>query len=179
MWSALGILLLTASVVTAQTVRLQDGTSPNLATVDSTGALKVNTAGGSGGTTGTQTVSAAALLVRAIPNLYCENTAAISQATSTQVIAGTANTKTYLCTVFVFSGTTQNVSVVEGTGGTCGSNTVGMVGGTSPVIAFVANQGFVIASTGPTLRTAGTATNVCLLQSGAGVLGGTITWHQE
>jgi hypothetical protein len=113
--------------------------------------------------------------------IFCNHWTAVNQTASTQIITGAASKQTYICNVFLFSATAQNINIVEGTGTTCATGTAGMLGGataaTGPNLA--ANQGFVLpASTVPWLKTATAADNVCLLQSGTGQVSGVIVWTQ-
>ena len=55
----------------------------------------------------------------------------ITSATTTRIIAPTASKKTYICHIFMVSAIANNIGIVEGTGGTCGAGTAGVVGGTT------------------------------------------------
>lgn len=107
----------------------------------------------------------------------------ISTATTTNIITGGSSKKTYICHAFLFTAAANNVALVEGTtGGTCGSGTAGIMGGTtaSSGLNLTANQGFVL-GTG-VASVAATATNnndVCIITSAATQLSGVISYVQQ
>ncbi len=157
------LLLLLPTGALAQTVRLQDGIGTNRATVNADGSLKVDT-------TGSPTTGQPA---------NCTTTAIVNQAASAQVIAGTANTRIYICAVILVSAGAQNVSVVEGTGAVCATGITGMIGGTAGSVALAANGGFAGVAAGPWISTATAANNVCVIQSAANNVSGTITYRRQ
>src|SRR5215472_12155026 len=55
----------------------------------------------------------------------------ISQTTSTQLITGRPNTRTYICSFFYNGADAENLSLVEGTGSVCATNTFALVGATT------------------------------------------------
>jgi hypothetical protein len=101
----------------------------------------------------------------------------INLTASGQLITGVANKQVYICTMQFVTTTAQNIALVEGTGATCGTNTVGIAGGNTAATGWnlAANQ--VIAFDNPgywSVSTATAADNVCLLLSGAGQTSGYI-----
>mgnify|MGYP001602080522 CR=1 FL=1 len=74
----------------------------------------------------------------------------ISQATSTQLFAGTSAKKTYVCHIIAVGADAENISLVAGTGSVWGTNTVAMIGGTTAATGpnLSANGGFSIGSGG-------------------------------
>lgn len=105
----------------------------------------------------------------------------ISTATTTRIIAPASAKKTYICGMFLWAGGTNNVGIVEGTGGTCGTGTAGVVGGTTAATGLVmtAQNAFVMTSTGyAQLATAGTNVDFCLITSAAQQLSGHVVWVQ-
>lgn len=155
---AAGTLLLPL-VAFGQTVRLQDGTGPNRASVNSAGALAVtlSTAGASG-------------------NNVCTSVIAINQTASATVITGVANQRIYICGIFLLSAGAQNVSVTEGTGTNCGTGAAALIGGTTASVALGANAGFVMTAGTPFMRTQTNGDNLCVLQSATSNVSGTITY---
>ena len=69
----------------------------------------------------------------------------IATATTTRIITPSASNKTYICSVDLLAFAANNVAVVEGTGGTCGAGTAGVIGGTTTAtgISFAAQGGLV------------------------------------
>ncbi len=150
-----------------------------------------NAAGIGGSATGAAVPSAARYIAGAgsgaagAPNLtgaiFCDNWTNINQIAGAQLITGVASKQTYICNLFLYSATAQNVALVEGTGVVCATGTAGLLGGATAATGqnLAANQGFVLpASTVPWRKTATAADNVCLLQSGTGQVSGVIAWAQ-
>lgn len=105
----------------------------------------------------------------------------ITTATTTRIVSPSASNKTYICNLFITSAAADNVGIVEGTGGTCGSGTAGVIGGTTAANGpnFSANGGFAIGNGGATVaKTAGTNVDLCLITSAATPLAGVIGWVQ-
>lgn len=109
----------------------------------------------------------------------CQTTAnstargSIASATTTRIITPSASNKTYICSVDLLSFAANNVAVVEGTGGTCGSGTAGVIGGTTTGtgISFAAQGGLVKGGAGFFVwNTAGTNVDFCLITSTTGPL---------
>ncbi len=106
----------------------------------------------------------------------------ISTATTTRLVAPAAAKKTYICGLFLFSAGTQNVGIVEGTGGTCGTSTAGVIGGTTAATGpnLTAQTGFVLPNTGyAQAATAGTNVDFCLITSAAVQVSGVLQWVQQ
>jgi hypothetical protein len=105
----------------------------------------------------------------------------MTSATTLRVVAPTSAKRTYICYMFMISAIANNVAVVEGTGGTCGSSTAGVVGGTTAAngLNLAANSGAVFQAGGnAAVATAGTNVDLCLITSAAGPLAGHIKWVQ-
>ncbi len=122
-----------------------------------------------------------ALIVNLSPNVPAYCTAApiaINQSASTDVRTFT-NTG-FICGIALISGTQQQVSVVYGTGSTCGTGTVALWGATtadgSHGMPVAANGGFTQSFSPPV--SFASAQHLCVLQSGAGLLSGTI-WYAD
>lgn len=97
----------------------------------------------------------------------------ITSATTTRIITPSASNKTYICSVDLLAFAANNVAVVEGTGGTCGSGTAGVIGGTTTGngISFPAQGGLVKGGAGFFVwNTAGTNVDFCLITSTTGPL---------
>ncbi len=106
----------------------------------------------------------------------------ISQIGNTQIVTGTAAKKTYICSMMIVAADAENVSVVSGTGSTCGTATGALIGGptaaTGPNLA--ANGGFSMGNGQGTVAVGLTvADNFCLFQSGTGRIGGVVTFVQQ
>ena len=95
----------------------------------------------------------------------------------------TSAKKTYICYLFVTSAAADNVGIVEGTGGTCGTGTAGVIGGATSANGpnFAANGGVSLTAGGKTAVavTAGTNVDLCLITSAATPLAGVIKWAQQ
>lgn len=106
----------------------------------------------------------------------------ITTATTTRIVAPTSAKKTYICYLFLTSAAADNIGIVEGTGGTCGTGTAGVVGGTTAANGpnFAANGGMAMSAGGKTAVafTAGTNVDLCLITSAPTPLAGTIKWVQ-
>jgi hypothetical protein len=105
----------------------------------------------------------------------------ISTATTVRFAAPTASKKTYICAISLIVGAADNVNIIEGTGGTCGTATAGVTGGTTAASGFnfPANGGIVSGNGGfAVAATAGTNVDTCLITSAAVQLSGHITFVQ-
>jgi hypothetical protein len=103
----------------------------------------------------------------------------ISQTTGTQLFAGTASNRTYVCSVHVVSATAQNIALVSGTGTVCATSTGAMAGGTTAATGwnFAANGGLVLGNGSATVAKSDTdADNICILMSSTGQLSGTLSY---
>lgn len=102
-------------------------------------------------------------------------TGVITSATTTRIVAPSASNKTYLCMFFTKASAADNVAVVEGTGGTCGTGTAALLGGTTTANGLVfgtAGDGLLLQAGGKVavIQTAGTNVDTCLITSTAGPL---------
>lgn len=106
----------------------------------------------------------------------------ITTATTTRIVAPSASNKTYICSLLLTSAAADNVGIVEGTGGTCGSGTAGVIGGTTAANGpnFAANGGLFIQAGGKVsvAQTAGTNVDLCLITSASTPLAGGINYVQ-
>lgn len=103
----------------------------------------------------------------------------INQTANTQLLTGTASNRTYICAISLVTATAQNIALVAGTGSVCGTSTVGLSGGTTAATGwnFAANGGIAEGGANATIKkTTVDADNVCLLQSGAGQVSGTLSY---
>jgi len=108
-----------------------------------------------------------------------KNYQTISQTTNTQLFAGTASKKTYVCHIIVVGADAENISLVSGTGSVCATNTAAMIGSTTAAagLNLSANGGFSIGNGGFGVAiSAVNADNVCLFQSGSGRVSGVMTY---
>jgi hypothetical protein len=125
--------------------------------------------------------------VRAVAVDPCEATAqsyapiSITTATTTRIVTPSASNKTYICGLILVTAAANNVGIVEGTGGTCGSGTAGVIGGTTAANGpnYSANGGMVLqAGKVAHAQTAGTNVDLCLITSAATPLAGGIKYVQ-
>jgi hypothetical protein len=101
----------------------------------------------------------------------------ISQTASAQLVTGTAAKKIYICSINLVTAAANNVAMVEGTGTVCATSTAGMAGGTTAATGwnFAANGGLTQGNgMGSIMAEATNADNLCLLQSAAVQLSGSI-----
>lgn len=105
----------------------------------------------------------------------------ITSATTTRIVTPSASNKTYICGLIIVTGAANNVAIVEGTGGTCGTGTAGVIGGTTAANGsnFSANGGLVLQA-GKTAhaQTAGTNVDLCVITSSVGPYAGGIKYVQ-
>jgi hypothetical protein len=105
----------------------------------------------------------------------------LSTATTSRFAAPAASKKTYICSIVLVAGAADNVNIIEGTGGTCGTATAGVAGGTTAATGFnlSANGGLTMGNgQGAIFATAGTNVDMCLITSAAVQLSGHITYVQ-
>lgn len=108
--------------------------------------------------------------------------ASISQTTNTRIITGTSAKKIYICAINIGpNADAENISLVEGTGSTCGTSTIAVPGTPAAAAAngwqMAANGGLTYGSgMGTIAATSVNADDVCLLQSGSGRIAGGISY---
>jgi hypothetical protein len=110
---------------------------------------------------------------------HLEANVSITSATTTRVIAPSASNKVYICRMFLNANADGDVGVVEGTGGTCGTGTAALIGGTTAAngLQLASKGGVQLLNGGRTVKTtAGTNVDVCLITADAGPLTGTINY---
>lgn len=109
--------------------------------------------------------------------------AVINTTASAQLIAGAAGKQTYVCWIqFSLSAVADNVSLVEGTGSTCGTGTAGMAGGATAATGWNLLANASVTGGGYTSfgwKTATLADNVCFLVSSASQISGVIQYVQQ
>lgn len=110
------------------------------------------------------------------PSLQCPFALGISQTTSTKLVAGQTGRKMHICGVSLVSASAQNVSLVEGTGTVCATGTLGLYGGSTASAAFAANGGIHSLLDRIQIPMQQGGDDICLLQSGAGNVSGTLTY---
>lgn len=122
-----------------------------------------------------------AAVVAVSPNAapVCTGVTAITQTTSTDVKTFT-NTG-FICSIVLVSDTAQFVAVVEGTGSVCATGGAALLGSTTvgSGLSLAANGGFSAVAATPWLKMITSADHLCVLQSGAGRVGGVITWQDH
>lgn len=85
----------------------------------------------------------------------------------------------HICGIFALGADAENLSLVEGTGSTCGTNTLAMLGGSTAANGpnFGAGAGWVEGFANADITSQSVIGNdVCLLQSGAGRVAGNLSY---
>jgi hypothetical protein len=112
---------------------------------------------------------------------HAKSYASISQTANTQLVAGTASKKIYVCSIHMVAAAATNVAVVEGTGTVCGTGSAG-VGGFGGATAatgwnFAANGGIALGNGDSSLGAEGASgDNLCIFNSGSGQVSGGISY---
>ena len=110
--------------------------------------------------------------------------ASINQTGNTQLVAGTAAKKIYVCSIHVVAAAATNVAVVEGTGSVCAAGTAGVSGFGGATAAtgwnFAGNGGIALGNGDSSLGAEGTSgDNLCIFNSGSGQVSGGISYVVE
>jgi hypothetical protein len=110
--------------------------------------------------------------------------ASINQTGNTQLVAGTAAKKLYVCSIHVVAAAATNVAVVEGTGSVCATGTAGVSGFGGATAAtgwnFAGNGGIALGNGDSSLGAEGTSgDNLCIFNSGSGQVSGGISYVVE
>ena len=106
----------------------------------------------------------------------------IGSAIGTRIITGTTAKKTYICYIAFATGLSNNVAIVEGTAAGCGSNTLGVIGGTTTGagIILAANGSWALGNGSASVaNTAVAANDFCLITSSNGPLSGVVISVQQ
>ena len=107
--------------------------------------------------------------------------ASINQTANTQLVAGTASKKIFVCSIHVVAAAATNVAAVEGTGSVCATGTAGLSGFGGATAAtgwnFAANGGIALGNGDSSLGAEGTSgDNLCIFNSGSGQVSGGISY---
>jgi hypothetical protein len=107
--------------------------------------------------------------------------ASISQTGNTQIVAGSASKKIYVCSIHVVAAAATDVAVVEGTGTVCGTGSAGVSGFGGATAAtgwnFAANGGIALGNGDSSVGAEGTSgDNLCIFNSGSGQVSGGISY---
>jgi hypothetical protein len=110
--------------------------------------------------------------------------ASINQTGNTQLVAGSAARKIYVCSIHVVAAAATNVAVVEGTGSVCATGTAGVSGFGGATAAtgwnFAGNGGIALGNGDSSLGAEGTSgDNLCIFNSGSGQVSGGISYVVE
>jgi hypothetical protein len=105
----------------------------------------------------------------------------INQTANTQLVAGTASKRIYICSIHVVVAIATNAALVEGTGSVCATGTAGVSGFGGATAAtgwnFAANGGIALGNGDAAVGAEGTnADNLCLFNSGSGQVSGGISY---
>lgn len=117
--------------------------------------------------------------VTAVP--VCDTFAAvnISTATTTLLVTGTSGRHVRVCSLNLVAGAAQNVTLISGTGSTCGTGTAAIIGSTTASSGwnFAANGGIALGNgIGTVLRTVATGDSICAVTSAAAQLSGSLAY---
>ena len=102
----------------------------------------------------------------------CQTVVLVNQTASADLYTS-VNTG-HICAVSLSASATVTVSLVEGTGSTCGTGTAALIGGTSAAMTLTTAPFNAVAAS-PWLKMKTAADHLCLIQSGAGTVAGVIT----
>jgi hypothetical protein len=110
------------------------------------------------------------------PSLQCPYVVAISQTANTRLVANPGGKAIHICGFSIVNAAAQSVSLVEGTGSTCGTGTRGLYGGTSASASFAANSGVGMMTDRIIIPMQNLGDDICLLQSAANNASGILTY---
>ena len=138
-------------------------------------------------TTAANPLAAGANVIGYVSNDPCayqaKTTAAFSGSTGEFVIIpNTASKKTTICSISYRIASAGNVSIVTGTGTTCGTSAAALSGSTTAVSGLpeAANGGEALGSGGATVMASSLASgDICVLQSGTALVAGSATYVQN
>ena len=147
-------------------VELYDGGGTNKAAISAGGALSVTPTG--------------VVLDPCQANAATILPIAIATGTTTNILTGTSGKKIYVCYLYMQTGIANNVAVIQGTtGGTCGSSTLALVGGTTAATGLLnaANSGQAMGNGGFTvMQTTVNNNDICIITSASGPLSGVMKY---
>jgi hypothetical protein len=108
--------------------------------------------------------------------------AAISITGNTQILNGVSGQQIYICSLNLMSSAADSVSVVEGTGSTCGTSTAAVFGGTTAAAGWAMGPNGPPIQLGsgrsPVARTVSVGDNLCIFVSSGATLAGSISYLQ-
>lgn len=128
---------------------------------------------------------AAGSLSSAIPDPCVTGTKAffpvnIATGTTTVIHAAVSSNNFYICSINLVAAAAQTISVIDGTGGTCGSGTpTGLTGGATAATgwSFAANGGITLGNgLGTVAKTSGTNRDMCLITGQSAQISGTVVY---
>lgn len=113
----------------------------------------------------------------------CTFTIPVSLTANTQIVAApNANMFIYICAYQMgTAGTAESASIVEGTGATCGTGTLGVIGGATAATGVPVNTSSLQlgGGIGYVAKTAKAGDNVCILVSSNSQVGGVISYDLD
>lgn len=98
------------------------------------------------------------------------------------LVPGVSAKRIYVCTLSLVGNPAATVSLIEGTGATCGTSTAAVMGGTTAAsgMAFAANGGLAVGGgMGVAAQTATNNNNLCLIQSATPSAAGNLIYVQQ
>jgi hypothetical protein len=103
----------------------------------------------------------------------------ISVTANTVLMKGTGNARYRICAIFLLSTSAESFSVVEGTGVTCGTGTLAVIGSTTAANgpSLAANGGFTLGNGAATVASqTGFGNDLCILISGSTLIAGNLVY---
>lgn len=104
-------------------------------------------------------------------------------ASTTELVVGTTNKKTWICSLALIVGAAETINLIEGTGIICtGGTSVAVIGSTvsNTGMELAANGGLTYGNgSGTIAATANNANNLCLLKPGSAQVSGNLTYVQQ
>lgn len=107
---------------------------------------------------------------------------AFSQTATAVLVTGAASKKTYVCSIAVIAGAAEIFNLTAGTGTTCGTSTVAVMGSTTAAngLSLAANGGLTLGNgLGALAATTVNQDDLCLQQNSTSRLSGSISYVQQ
>lgn len=176
----------TTATATAAAPSYVEGT-PNPLSQNLSGGLRVIIEGGSAlNANGQATMANSAPVTLASDQAVADpctfrakSSVAISQATSTVLVAASASNRIYVCSLALVAGAAEIVALTQGTGAVCATSADAIIGSTTVAngMSLAANGGLTLGSgNGTVARGPNVNEDVCLLQDGTDRLAGVMTY---
>lgn len=119
----------------------------------------------------------AVMPIQADPCSGIKQSIPISQTANTKYVVGVGR-RTYVCSIFLVGADAEGISIVEGTGTTCGTGTLAVIGGATAAAGpnMAANGGFTLGNGMGTIAASNIPGNdICVFESASGRVAGVMT----